>query len=77
MKIIRFTGTDLHGYLNLSVNFKDDLTFLTGINGSGKTSVVKGISSLISPSLIALSHTNYTKMELLKDLKIMDIVDCM
>ncbi|MEX0999613.1 MAG: AAA family ATPase [Thermodesulfobacteriota bacterium] len=65
MKIIQFKGKDLHGYLDLSVDFNTDLTFITGINGSGKTSVVKGISSLISPSLVALAHTDYSKMELL------------
>lgn len=64
MKLIKFVGVNLHGYLNLSVQFNDNLTFLTGINGSGKTSVVRGISSLISPSLLALAHTVHDRMEL-------------
>lgn len=64
MRIIRFVGKKLHGYLDVSPKFNKDLTFLTGINGSGKTSVVRGISSLLSPSLVTLAHTVHERMEL-------------
>jgi len=64
MRIIKFVGKNLHGYLNLSPEFYPDLTFLTGINGSGKTSVVRGISSLLSPSLVTLAYTIHERMEL-------------
>jgi predicted ATP-binding protein involved in virulence len=64
MRILKFVGKNLHGYLNLSPEFYPDLTFLTGINGSGKTSVVRGISSLLSPSLVTLAYTIHERMEL-------------
>jgi len=64
MRIIRFVGKKLHGYLDVSPKFNQDLTFLTGINGSGKTSVVRGISSLLSPSLVTLAYTVHERMEL-------------
>jgi len=65
MKLVQFVAKNLHGFLNINIQFNKDLTFLTGINGSGKTTVVRAISSLISPSLIALAHIVHDKMELL------------
>jgi len=59
MKIKKFTTINMHGYLNLNVDFNDDLTFLTGINGSGKTSIVRGIVSLLKPSFKDLFNTKY------------------
>jgi predicted ATP-binding protein involved in virulence len=63
VRIIKFTGSKLHGYLNLKVKFKKDLTFLTGINGSGKTTVVKAVAALTTPSLYNLTHMNFDIME--------------
>lgn len=63
MKVRRFLATRVHGYLNLPVEIRPDLTFLTGINGSGKTTVVNGISALITPSLSYLAETKYERME--------------
>lgn len=64
MRILQFKGIGIHGYLNVSPEFNQDLTFLTGINGSGKTSVVRGISALLSPSLLILANTIHERMEL-------------
>jgi energy-coupling factor transporter ATP-binding protein EcfA2 len=64
MKINRFVATDVHGYLNFDLHFFPDLNFLTGINGSGKTSVVNGITALISPSVLMLANTTYSRMEI-------------
>jgi recombinational DNA repair ATPase RecF len=55
MKLIQFTARDMHGYLNLSFKFNNQLTFLTGINGSGKTSSLNAIVALISPDLRVLA----------------------
>jgi predicted ATP-binding protein involved in virulence len=51
MQLKRFKATAVHGFLNFDISFNEDVTFLTGINGSGKTSVVQSIIALISPSL--------------------------
>lgn len=59
MKIKKFTTINMYGYLNLNVDFNDDLTFLTGINGSGKTSIVRGIVSLLKPSFKDLINIKY------------------
>lgn len=63
MKIKHFRAEAVHGYMDFDITFNDDLTFLTGINGSGKTTVVKGISALITPSLISLGCTDYARLE--------------
>lgn len=63
MRIVKFTGTKLHGYLDLKVKFNKDLTFLTGINGSGKTTIVKAIGALTSPSFFTLVHMSFEKIE--------------
>ncbi len=69
MQITRFFGTDIHGYLNFDVQFNAGLTFLTGINGSGKTSVIQSIIALISPSFFVLANLNFKtiRVELIHD----------
>ncbi|MEY8096320.1 AAA family ATPase [Falsihalocynthiibacter sp. S25ZX9] len=51
MKITRFRGSGVNGYLDFDLQFNDDLTFLTGINGTGKTSALNSIVSLLLPRL--------------------------
>ena len=63
MRINRFKAKKIHGYLDFDIKFFPDVNFLTGINGSGKTTVVNGISALISPSLLTLANSNYQEME--------------
>lgn len=49
MKVSRFFCSKLHGFLDMDVRFNADLNFLTGINGAGKTAVLKTINAMISP----------------------------
>ncbi|KQN32372.1 hypothetical protein ASE92_17350 [Pedobacter sp. Leaf41] len=56
MKLKRFIATNAHGYLNFDIDFFEETTFLIGINGSGKTSALKLILGLISPSWINLNQ---------------------
>lgn len=59
MKIHRFDGSKLHGYLSFAVPFYPDLTFITGINGSGKTSAVRALTALLTPSIRELANMKY------------------
>lgn len=63
MRIKRFKATGVHGFMDLDVTFNDDLTFLTGINGSGKTTIVESVSALVTPSLIHLTSIQFQSME--------------
>ena len=64
MKIENFKADNVHGYLNYNIKFDKRLTYLIGINGSGKTSVLKLILGLISPSYNYLNSIDFDFAEL-------------
>jgi predicted ATPase len=64
MKINSFKAGKVHGYLNYNIDFFPELTFLIGINGAGKTSALKLILGLISPSYQYLNQIEYEYAEL-------------
>lgn len=64
MKLLRFVGSNIHGYLDINIKFNRDLTFITGINGSGKTSALNAIVALISPDLRTLSNLQFKDIQL-------------
>ena len=64
MKLKHFVGKDVRGYMNFDINFRDSVTFLIGINGSGKTTVIKLLSGLLTPSFIDLTQIDYSEIEL-------------
>ncbi|PJZ79219.1 AAA family ATPase [Leptospira meyeri] len=65
MKINSFTAKNVHGYLNFKIDFFSDVTFLIGINGSGKTSALKLILGLTSPSFDYLNQIKYEHCEVI------------
>jgi len=62
MRIERFVLRGGYGYLNLDIRFNQKLTFLTGINGSGKTTVVRGLVAALSPSFSTISNLQFETM---------------
>ena len=59
MKLNKFEATNVHGFLKFDINFYSELTFLIGINGSGKTSALKIILGLLSPSFNYLNQIEF------------------
>lgn len=60
MKITRFSATNVHGFLPIEMNFFPDLTFLTGLNGSGKTSALRLLMALLTPSIEEFSKISFS-----------------
>ncbi|MDB5657466.1 MAG: hypothetical protein JWS10_81 [Cypionkella sp.] len=64
MKVLRFRGAKINAHINLDIVFKDDLSFITGINGSGKTTALNCIISLLMPKLEYLTIQPYEYISL-------------
>lgn len=56
LKIKALVVKDAFGYLSFSLKFPRGLSFLVGINGSGKTTAIKLIEALLTPSLEQLDR---------------------
>ncbi len=63
MKIRKFKATKVNGYLQFDIDFFNEITFLVGINGSGKTTALKLILGLINPSWVILNQTPFETAE--------------
>ena len=64
MKLKQFIGKNIRGYLNFNIEFNDSITFLIGINGTGKTTILKLLSGLLYPSYIELVQIEFSYIEL-------------
>jgi len=64
MRLNRFRASKLNGFLDFDIKFNKDLTFLTGINGSGKTTVLNAIVALITPSLYIIANTLFNTIRI-------------
>ncbi|WP_398494907.1 AAA family ATPase [Variovorax sp.] len=61
MKITNFSAENVHGYLPININFHSNLTFLTGLNGSGKTSALRLLMALLTPNIEEFSLISFTR----------------
>jgi predicted ATP-binding protein involved in virulence len=64
MKIINFIGVKINEYIDIDINFNEDLSILIGTNGSGKTTALNLIHSLLCPKLDDLIIVPFDKLEL-------------
>ncbi|HGE8308181.1 AAA family ATPase [Serratia marcescens] len=64
MKINNFQAESVYGYLNFNIDFNDDLSFLVGSNGTGKSTVIKLIQALITVDIKELLTIPYEQIML-------------
>lgn len=65
MKLIKFSGKQIRGYMNFDIDFDGSLNFLIGINGTGKTTILKLLAGLLSPSYIELVQIDFSDIEII------------
>lgn len=63
MKVTKLHAENVHGYLPIDIEFFDDLTFLTGLNGSGKTSALRLLMALLTPNINELGAIDFSLAE--------------
>jgi energy-coupling factor transporter ATP-binding protein EcfA2 len=59
MRIKSFKAKGLNGYLEFNLRLHDSRNFLIGINGSGKTTVLRAIMALLGPDLDWLINATF------------------
>ena len=64
MKLKTLYVENMRGYISKKINFRDSVTFLIGINGSGKTTVLNLLSGLLKPSIKELVEIEYSYLKL-------------
>ncbi len=60
----KFSVTSLWGEKDLTLNFHDDVNFLIGTNGSGKTTVINLIAAALSADFQTLDRVDFKKVEM-------------
>lgn len=65
MKLKQFIGRNIRGHMDFNISFRDSITFLIGINGSGKTSILRLISGLLTPSYLDLIQVEFDEFSLI------------
>lgn len=60
MRITKLHAENVHGYLPINIEFFENLTFLTGLNGSGKTSALRLLMALLTPNIEELGAIAYS-----------------
>jgi predicted ATPase len=64
LRIINFTARKVHGQLNIDLNFSNQITFLVGNNGSGKTSALKLMQAAFTLDLGILYSIKFSSLRL-------------
>ena len=63
MKIESVVIEKLYGHMDFDIKFFPNMNFLTGINGSGKTSVLNVLAWILRPSLMRLSRLQFNSIK--------------
>lgn len=63
MKVESVIIKKLYGHLDFNIKFFPDMNFLTGINGSGKTSILNVLAWVLGPSLMRLAQLEFSSIK--------------
>lgn len=69
MKLKHFIGKGVRGYIDYDIHFRDSVTFLIGINGTGKTTALKLLSALLEPSYKILCSIDFQELVLICEIE--------
>lgn len=64
LRIQRIQAEKVHGYIPIDITFNEKLTFLTGSNGCGKTTVLKLISAVLQPNFSLLNEIAFSQVKI-------------
>lgn len=64
MKLINFKAAKVHGHYNFDLEFFPDITFLVGINGSGKTTALRLIQAALTIDLSTLLSIRFAELSI-------------
>lgn len=64
MRLMQFIGVKVYGYLDFDVQFHAGVTFLIGVNGSGKTTILRLVEALLAPSFRDLITIPYGEISI-------------
>jgi predicted ATP-binding protein involved in virulence len=64
MKIKKIKITGLYGYINKTIDFFEDENYLVGINGSGKSTVIKIIEAFLKKDISFFEELNYQMIKI-------------
>ncbi|HAS8157102.1 TPA: hypothetical protein I7726_11675 [Vibrio vulnificus] len=64
VKLLHLKAQGVHGYLEFDVDFREDVNFFAGLNGSGKTSALNLIMALLTPSVDKLLEMRFSHASL-------------
>lgn len=65
MKIKRLIVEELYGHINYDINFNNDITFLYGDNGCGKTTILNIVTFIITGKIYKLFDYQFKEIKLI------------
>ncbi|GAA5214658.1 AAA family ATPase [Corallincola platygyrae] len=65
MKIVKLKASQVHDYIDFDITFNPEVSFIAGLNGSGKTTALKLVMAMLTPSIKELSDIKFKTCELI------------
>lgn len=65
MQLVSLSIEKLHGFLDITIPFYEDLTVILGVNGSGKTSALTLMSAMLRLDIAAMRRFKFTSADLI------------